>query len=149
MRMIAYGDAGDREVNGREERAGRWVIHLVGLGCVDHGKRKARTVYAAGFVFALWRMGATFGSTFSNRIAGTFAPAAVSYGLHRKNAANSDHMTLSLNSHGERCIIHTVSSMVRHKMLTMIVFCDISACSFYREALTFHLLKAGSVRASG
>ncbi|EMO0765101.1 TPA: hypothetical protein PJF95_001242 [Escherichia coli] len=53
MRMIAYGDAGDREVNGREERAGRWVIHLVGLGCVDHGKRKARTVYAAGFVFAL------------------------------------------------------------------------------------------------
>ena len=78
-----------------------------------------------------------------NRIAGTFAPAAVSYGLHCKNAANSDHMILSLNSHGERCIIHTVSSMVRHKILMMIVFCGISACSFYREALTFHLIRVG------
>lgn len=74
-----------------------------------------------------------------NRIAGAFTPAAVSYCLHCKNAANSDHMMLSLNSHGDLCIIQTIIKIVMHKMLTMIVFCGIALDSFYREALTFHL----------
>ena len=58
-------------------------------------------------------------------------------------------MMLSLNSHGERCIIQTVNNMVKHKMLTMIVFCGIALDSFYREALIFHLSRVGMVRASG
>ncbi|GCJ62533.1 hypothetical protein BvCmsJ76A_04053 [Escherichia coli] len=74
-----------------------------------------------------------------NRIAGAFTPAAVSYCLHCKNAANCDHMMLSLNSHGDLCIIQTIIKIVMHKMLTMIVFCGIALDSFYREALTFHL----------
>lgn len=56
---------------------------------------------------------------------------------------------LSLNSHGERCIIQMANNMVKHKMLTMIVFCGIALDSFYREALTFHLSRVGMVRASG
>ncbi len=81
-----------------------------------------------------------------NRIAGAFTPAAVSYCLHCKNAANCDHMMLSLNSHGDLCIIQTIIKIVMHKMLTMIVFCGIALDSFYREALTFHLSRVGRVR---
>ena len=58
-------------------------------------------------------------------------------------------MMLSLNSHGERCIIQMANNMVKHKMLTMIVFCGIALDSFYRESLTFHLSRVGMVRASG
>ncbi|HFP4810513.1 TPA: hypothetical protein ACHIAN_000466, partial [Escherichia coli] len=39
------------------------------------------------------------------------------------------------------CIIQTIIKIVMHKMLTMIVFCGIALDSFYREALTFHLLR--------
>lgn len=97
--------------------------------------KKARSFYAAGFVFSLSLActGAAFDRTFGNRIAGAFTPAAVSYGLHCKNAANSDHMMLSLNSHGERCIIQTVNNMVKHKMLTMIVFCGIALAPFSKR----------------
>jgi len=57
-------------------------------------------------------------------------------------------MMLSLNSQGELCIIQIIIKIVMHKMLTMIVFCGIALDSFYREALTFHLL-GRMVRASG
>lgn len=74
--------------------------------------------------------GATFDRTFGNRIAGAVVPAAVSYGLHCKNAAISDHMKRTLNSHGDACNTQTVSNMVRHNMPTMIVFCGIALCKF-------------------
>ena len=94
--------------------------------------KKARSFYAAGFVFSLSLActGAAFDRTFGNRIAGAFTPAAVSYGLHCKNAAISDHIKRTLNSHGDACNTQTVSNMVRHNMPTMIVFCGIALAPF-------------------
>ncbi|WP_446026726.1 hypothetical protein, partial [Escherichia coli] len=72
---------------------------------------------------------------------GIFSPATVSYCLHCKNAAISAPAIRNRNSHSEVWVIQIMSTTVVQITVVFNGFCDINACSFYGEALTFFLLK--------
>ena len=69
----------------------------------------------------------------NNRIAGDFSPAAVSYGLHCKNAAKRAPQISKLNPHNESWTIQMTRVIVRHKMPTIIVFCGIALAPFTKR----------------
>ena len=69
----------------------------------------------------------------NNRIAGNFSPAAVSYGLHCKNAAKRAPQISKLNSHNESWTIQMTRVIVRHQMPTIIVFCGIALAPFTKR----------------
>ena len=103
------------------------------LNLLTYSKNKNIARISRANVYVIQRRKGAISTEPGNRIAGAFTPAAVSYCLHCKNAANSDHMMLSLNSQGELCIIQTIIKIVMHKMLTMIVFCGIALAPFSKR----------------